>query len=79
MITAVSAAALEHKDLIIKLATHFRLPVVYAYRTFCGSRPDELRNRHYWTVQTRCRLRHASLVQYAQTSGRIVPCRSALP
>jgi hypothetical protein len=32
MITAVSAAALEHKDLIIKLATHFRLPVVYAYR-----------------------------------------------
>jgi putative tryptophan/tyrosine transport system substrate-binding protein len=34
MITAVSAAALEHKDLIIKLATHFRLPVVYAYRVF---------------------------------------------
>ena len=32
MITAVSAAALEHKDLIIKLATQFRLPVVYAYR-----------------------------------------------
>ena len=29
MITAVSAAALEHKDLIIKLATQFRLPVVY--------------------------------------------------
>src|SRR5262245_12094826 len=27
MITAVSAAALEHKDLIIKLATQFRLPV----------------------------------------------------
>ena len=49
MITAVSAAALEHKGLIIKLATHFRLPVVYAYRV-CGSRrPDGLRNRHYWT------------------------------
>jgi hypothetical protein len=31
MITAVSAAALEHKDLIINLATQFRLPVVYAY------------------------------------------------
>jgi len=27
MITAASAAALEHKDLIIKLATQFRLPV----------------------------------------------------
>ena len=34
MITAVSAAALEHKDLIIKLATQFRLPVVYAYQVF---------------------------------------------
>ena len=34
MITAVSAAALEHKDLIIKLATQFRLPVFYAYRVF---------------------------------------------
>jgi putative ABC transport system substrate-binding protein len=34
MITAVSAAALERKDLIIKLATQFRLPVVYAYRFF---------------------------------------------
>jgi ABC-type uncharacterized transport system substrate-binding protein len=34
MITAVSAAALERKDLIIKLATQFRLPVVYAYRVF---------------------------------------------
>jgi putative tryptophan/tyrosine transport system substrate-binding protein len=34
MITAVSAAALEHTDLIIKLATHFRLPVVYAHRVF---------------------------------------------
>lgn len=32
MITAVSAAALEHKDLSIKLATQFRLSVVYAYR-----------------------------------------------
>jgi hypothetical protein len=30
MIIAVSAATLEHKDLIIKLATQFRLPVVYA-------------------------------------------------
>src|SRR5262249_26748632 len=58
MITAASAAALEHKDLIIKPAAQFRLPVVYAYRFFCGSRrPDELRNRHYWTVQTVCRLR----------------------
>jgi putative tryptophan/tyrosine transport system substrate-binding protein len=36
MITAVSAAALEHKDLIIKLATQFRLPVVYAYRVFAA-------------------------------------------
>jgi len=34
MFTAVSAAALEHKDLIIKPATQFRLPVVYAYRVF---------------------------------------------
>jgi putative ABC transport system substrate-binding protein len=34
MITAVSAAALNHKDLIIKLATQYRLPVVYAYRIF---------------------------------------------
>ena len=34
MITAVSAAALEHKDLIIKLATQYRLPVVYSYRVF---------------------------------------------
>ena len=34
MITAVSAAALEHKDLIIKLAIQFRLPVVYSYRVF---------------------------------------------
>ena len=34
MITAVSAAALNHKDLIIKLATQYRLPVVYAYRFF---------------------------------------------
>ena len=33
-ITAVSAAALNHKDLIIKLATQYRLPVVYAYRFF---------------------------------------------
>jgi putative tryptophan/tyrosine transport system substrate-binding protein len=30
MIIAVSAAALEHKDLIIKLATQHRLPVVYS-------------------------------------------------
>jgi hypothetical protein len=57
MITAVSAAALEHKDRIIKLATQFRLPVVYAYRVFVArGGPDELRNRHYWTVQTRGRL-----------------------
>ena len=34
MITAVSAAALNHKDLIIKLATQYRLPVVYSYRVF---------------------------------------------
>jgi putative ABC transport system substrate-binding protein len=34
MITAVSAAALDHKDLIIKLATQYRLPVVYSYRVF---------------------------------------------
>jgi hypothetical protein len=36
MITAVSAAALEYNDLIIKLATQFRLPVVYAYRVFAA-------------------------------------------
>jgi putative ABC transport system substrate-binding protein len=34
MITAVSAAALTHKDLIIKLATQYQLPVVYCYRIF---------------------------------------------
>ena len=34
MITAVSAAALNHRDLIIKLATQYRLPVVYCYRIF---------------------------------------------
>jgi putative ABC transport system substrate-binding protein len=34
LIIAVSAAALKHKDLIIKLATQYRLPVVYAYRIF---------------------------------------------
>ena len=34
MITAVSAAALEHRDLIIKLAAQHRLPVVYSYRVF---------------------------------------------
>ena len=34
MITAVSAAALEQKDLIIKLAAHFRPPLAYAYRVF---------------------------------------------
>ena len=37
MITAVSAAALNHKDLIIKLATQYRLPVVYSYRVFVTS------------------------------------------
>jgi len=48
MITAVSAAALEHKDRIIKLATQFRLPVIYAYRVFVVSlQSDEVRNRHY--------------------------------
>ena len=30
MVTAVSAGALNHKDLIIKLATQYRLPVVYS-------------------------------------------------
>jgi len=34
MITAVSAAALNGKDLIIKLAMQYRLPVVYCYRIF---------------------------------------------
>ena len=37
IITAVSAAALNHKDLIIKLATQYRLPVVYSYRVFVTS------------------------------------------
>ena len=58
MIAALSAAALEHKDLISKLATHFRLLVVYAYRVFVArgglmSYATDI----YWTVQTRCRLR----------------------
>lgn len=34
MITAVSAAALSHLELIIRLATQYRLPVVYCYRIF---------------------------------------------
>jgi ABC-type uncharacterized transport system substrate-binding protein len=34
MITTVSAAALNHKELIIKLAVQHRLPAVYAYRVF---------------------------------------------
>ncbi|MGA8802051.1 MAG: ABC transporter substrate binding protein, partial [Pseudolabrys sp.] len=34
MVTPVSAGALNHKDLIIKLATQYRLPVVYCYRIF---------------------------------------------
>jgi putative ABC transport system substrate-binding protein len=34
IITAVSAAALEHRDLIVKLAAQYRLPVVYSYRVF---------------------------------------------
>jgi putative ABC transport system substrate-binding protein len=34
MITAVSAAALNHLDLIIKLATQHRLPAIYCYRIF---------------------------------------------
>jgi putative ABC transport system substrate-binding protein len=37
MVTAVSAGALNHKDLIIKLATQYRLPVVYSYRVFVTS------------------------------------------
>ena len=37
MITAVSAAALNHKDLIVKLATQYRLPVVYSSRVFVTS------------------------------------------
>jgi putative ABC transport system substrate-binding protein len=35
--TAVSAGALSHKDLIIKLATQYRLPVVYSSRVFVTS------------------------------------------
>jgi len=37
MITAVSAASLNHRDLIIKLATQYRLPTVYSYRVFVTS------------------------------------------
>src|SRR5262249_50830168 len=37
MITGVSAASLNHKELIIKLAMRHRLPVVYAYRIFVTS------------------------------------------
>jgi len=37
MITAVSAASLNHRDLIIKLATQYQLPVVYSYRGFVTS------------------------------------------
>ena len=37
MIAAVSAGALNHKDLIIKLATQYRLPVVYSFRVFVTS------------------------------------------
>jgi putative ABC transport system substrate-binding protein len=59
MITAVSAAALERKDLIIKLATQFRLPVVYAYRVFVahGGLMSYATDIIGQTVQTRCRLR----------------------
>jgi putative tryptophan/tyrosine transport system substrate-binding protein len=58
MIIAVSAAALEHKDLIIKLATQHRLPVVYSYRVFVTHGGlMRLRNRHYWPIQTCSRLR----------------------
>ena len=46
MITAVSAAALEHKDRIIKLAHSFDCRW-FTPIGFCGSRRlDELRNRH---------------------------------
>jgi len=52
MITAVSAAALEHKDLIIKTCNTVSTAGGLRLSGFCGSRrPDELRNRHYWTVQ----------------------------
>jgi len=37
MITGVSAASLNHKELIIKLAARHRLPVVYPYRIFVTS------------------------------------------
>jgi putative ABC transport system substrate-binding protein len=36
-IVAVSAAALTHRDLIIRLAAQHRLPAVYAYRIFVTS------------------------------------------
>jgi ABC-type uncharacterized transport system substrate-binding protein len=34
MIVVVSAASLDHRDLIVKLAARHRLPTVYAYRVF---------------------------------------------
>jgi putative tryptophan/tyrosine transport system substrate-binding protein len=37
LIVAVSAAALTHRELIIKLAAQHRLPAVYAYRVFVTS------------------------------------------
>src|SRR5262245_29999415 len=78
MITAVSAAALEHKDLIIKLATQFRLPVVYAYRVFCGSRlSDELRNRHYWTVHRPFGVKRFQTVRWSVSMSLTGSCFSS--
>ena len=58
MITAVSAAALNHKELIIKLANAVSAAGGLLLSDFCDTRwPDELRNRHCWAVQTRRRLR----------------------
>ena len=34
MIIAVSASALDHKDLIVKLAARHQLPTIYGYRVF---------------------------------------------
>ena len=34
MIVVVSAASLDHRDLIVKLAARHRLPTVYAHRVF---------------------------------------------
>lgn len=37
LITIVSAASLMHRDLILSLAMRYRLPAVYAYRTFVAN------------------------------------------